>query len=66
MRIADERLECFRPRLIVAISSAVRTLRIAAIFLSSAQKASSRLTLVRCPSISIDRLLIGEISACLN
>jgi hypothetical protein len=41
------------------MSCAVRILWVAAIFFKAIQKASSRLTLVRRPSISIDRLLIS-------
>src|SRR5579862_1263258 len=58
--MADDRLPCRRPESIDATRSDNVVRRPTAISLSPLQKASSRLTLVLCPAITIERLITGD------
>src|SRR5262249_6946467 len=58
--MADDRLPCRRSVSIVATRSESVRLRSPAICFSPCQNASSRLTLVLCPAITIDRLTTGD------
>src|SRR5580693_3681025 len=58
--MADDRLPCRRPESIDATRSDNVVRRPTAISLSPRQKASSRLTLVLCPAITIERLITGD------
>src|SRR5215471_17726614 len=61
--MAEDRLPCWRSESIVATRSDSVILRPTAISLSPLQKASSRLTLVLCPAITIERLTTGDFIA---
>src|SRR5262252_10816581 len=58
--MAEERFPCRRPPSIVATRSESVMLRAEAISLRPFQKASSRLTLVLCPAMTIERLTTGD------
>src|SRR5690349_4676053 len=58
--MADDRLPWRRSASIEATSSESVWLRVAAISLSPLQNASSRLTLVLCPVMTIERLTTGD------
>jgi hypothetical protein len=59
-RIAEDRLPCWRPLSISAITFDRVACCVCAISLRSLQKASSRLTLVLCPSMMMERLTIDD------
>src|SRR5438874_3563428 len=61
--MADDRLPCWRSESIVATRSDKVRSRPTAICLSPLQKASSRLTLVLCPAMTIERLTTGDFIA---
>src|SRR5437764_11806369 len=61
--MAEERLPCRRSASIEATSSDSVTLRVPAISLRQVQNASSRLTLVLCPAMTIERLTTGDFMA---
>src|SRR5262249_4950511 len=58
--MADERLPCRRSWSMVATMSDSVKSRLAAISFSPVQNASSKLTLVLCPAITIERLTTGD------
>src|SRR6266849_4416690 len=58
--MAEDRFPCRRPPSIVATRSDSVMLRPEAMSLRPLQKASSRLTLVLCPAITIERLTTGD------
>src|SRR3974390_1232715 len=58
--MADDRLPCRRPESIDATRSDNVVCRPTAISFSPFQNASSRLTLVLCPAITIERLITGD------
>src|SRR5262245_32393642 len=59
-RIADDKLACWRPSSICATNFDSVDCCLRAISFRSLQKASSRLTLVLCPSMMTDRLMIED------
>src|ERR1700733_446222 len=61
--MADDRLPCGRPESMVATRSDNVMARLTAISFSPFQKASSRLTLVLCPAMTIERLMTGDFIA---
>src|ERR1043166_90980 len=58
--MAEERFPCRRPPSMLATRSDSVMLRAEAISLSPFQNASSRLTLVLCPAMTIERLTTGD------
>src|ERR1700746_139415 len=58
--MAEERFPCRRPPAMLATRSDSVMLRAEAISLRPFQKASSRLTLVLCPAMTIERLTTGD------
>src|ERR1022692_3288628 len=63
--MAEDRLPCWRSESIVPTRSDRVMRRLTAMSFSPLQKASSRLTLVLCPAITMERLMTGDFIACL-
>src|ERR1700728_1649569 len=61
--MAEDRLPCWRSESIAATSSDKVIRRLTAISLSPLQNASSRLTLVLCPAMTMERLTTGDFIA---
>src|SRR5271169_131792 len=61
--MADERLPCLRSESMLPTRSDSVTRRLVAISFSPRQNASSRLTLVLCPAITMERLTTGDFMA---
>src|ERR1051325_5827476 len=61
--MAEERFPCRRPPSMLATRSESVMLRVPAISLRPLQNASSRLTLVLCPAMTIERLTTGDFIA---